>query len=204
MIRIKIILILMFVIGLNIDSFADTWRNPEITDYYSENGLYMLRVFPSEIPENYSKWKVAKQKKKEKFSAKDTTIIKCHAILFKTTDSDTTIIWEQKLINQISPVFAIIANDGSSIVTFDNWYSYGYGIDVMVAYDEAGGLIERYKLEEFSPIPINEFQMSISSLWLWWRCGVKYIDNNTVEICFRHENGNIKRSRYYVDEKRFV
>ena len=202
MISIKDILILIVVLGLTVDLYGDTWRNPEITDYYSENGLYMLRVFPTEIPENYSKWKVAKTKKKEKFSAQDSTIIKCHAILFKTSDSDTTIIWKKKLINQISPVVAIVANDGNSIVTFDNWHSNGYGMDVMVAYDKTGGLIKRFKLEDFSPIPINEFEMSISSLW--WRCGVKYIDNNTVEICFKHEDGSIKSSRYYVDENRFI
>jgi len=86
----KNILILMLVFGFTINLFGDTWRNPELTDYYSENGQYMLRVFPTEIPENYSKWRVAKPKKKDKFTAKDTTIIRCHAILFKTTDSDTT------------------------------------------------------------------------------------------------------------------
>jgi hypothetical protein len=162
----------------------------------------MLRVFPTEIPENYSKWKAAKPKKKEKFAPKDTTIILCHAILFKTTDSDTTVIWEKKLINQISPVVVIVSNNGSSVVTFDNWYSNGYGIDVMVVYNQTGGLVKRYKLEDFSPIPINDFKMSISSLW--WRCGVKYIDINTVEICFRDESENIRKSRYFIDENRFV
>lgn len=72
----------------------------------------------------------------------------------------------------------------------------------MVVYDKAGGLIKRYKLEDFSPIPINEFAMSISSLW--WRCGVEYVDNNTVEICFKHENRSIKKGRYFIDENRFV
>ncbi|MGV8135761.1 MAG: hypothetical protein AB2L20_11140 [Mangrovibacterium sp.] len=33
------------------------------------------------------------------------------------------------MINQISPVVAIVANDGSSVVTFDNWHSNGYGIE---------------------------------------------------------------------------
>lgn len=198
----KNLLIILFVIGFNIDLLADSWPNPEITDYYSENGLFMLRVYPTEIPANYSKWLVAKPKKKVKFPAKDTTIIHCHAVLFKTTDLDTIIIWEKKLINRISPVVAIVANDGSSIVTFDNWHSNGYGIDVMVTYDKSGGLIDRFKLEDFSPIPINEFQMSISSLW--WRCGVKYMDNNTVEICFINEDESLKKCRYLIDENRFV
>jgi len=73
----------------------------------------------------------------------------------------------------------------------------GYGIDVMVAYDKACGLIERYKLENFSPIPINNYEMPISSLW--WRCGLEYIDNNTVEICFKDESEKIKRRYNRVD-----
>lgn len=143
-----------------------------------------------------------KTKKEKKFTSEDTTIIRCHAILFKVTGSDTTIIWEKKLINRISPVVAIVANDGSSVVTFDNWYSNGYGIDVMVVYNKNGGLVKRYKLEDFSPIPINDFEMSISSLW--WRCGVKYVNNNTVEICFKHEDGTIKKSRYFINENHFI
>lgn len=61
----KKILFLILVFGFSINSFGDTWRNPEITDYYSENGQYVLRVFPTEIPKNYSKWKAAKQKRKK-------------------------------------------------------------------------------------------------------------------------------------------
>jgi hypothetical protein len=64
----------------------------------------------------------------------------------------------------------------------------------MAIYDESGGLIKRYQLEDISPFPINEFQLSISSIW--WRCGAKYLDNQTVEICFQDKNQNIK-TRYY-------
>lgn len=61
----------------------------------------------------------------------------------------------------------------------------GYGLDIMVIYNENGGLVKRYQLEEISPIPINELPMSMSSIR--WRCGAEYLTNSTFEICIQND-----------------
>ena len=67
----------------------------------------------------------------KKISETYTTIILCHAILNKIESPDTIEIWNKKLINPIMPVHVIVTNDGKSIVIFDNWYSMGYGLEVL-------------------------------------------------------------------------
>lgn len=198
--KIKLLAIL-FLTFISSRIVADTWKSPETKNYFSENRKYFVKVFPTSTPEKYYKWRTAKPKKKSKFSEKDTTIILCHAILYKIEGADTIEIWKQKLINRIAPETVIVANDGKSIVTFNNWGSVGYGIDVMVTYDEFGGLVKRYQLEDFSPFPINHYEMSISSLW--WCCGVKYIDNQKIEICFRDEDDNVKNRIYNIKAQVF-
>ena len=175
---------------------ADSWNSPSVARYYSDNGQFMLKIMPTFIPDKYWDWKSSKPKKRIKYTAKDTVIIKCHAFLYSIKNKDTIEIWNKKLINDIAPVTAIISNNGKSVITFDNWSSMGYGLDVMVVYDSNGGLIKRYQLENFSPIPINDYFISISSIW--WRCGVRFIDENSVEICFKDDKKNVRTRKYSI------
>lgn len=195
------ILIIELFIGISFQVFSDIWEMPTVERYYSENGKFMLKVLPTVYPDKYWDWQRAKPNKKKKYTTKDTTIVLCHAILFHIENTDTIEIWNKRLINKIAPVTAIVSNDGKSIVTFDNWGSMGYGLDVMVTYDENGGLVKRYQLEDFSPFPINEYMMSISSIW--WNCGAKYINYQTVEICFLDEWKNKKTRKYNIITKEF-
>jgi hypothetical protein len=180
---------------------ADSWNTPKIERYFSNDSTFMLKVYPTFIPEKFSKWNSAKPKRRKNFSEKDTTIIPCYAILFKIEKKDTVEVWNRGLINRVMPAFAIVADDGKSIVTFDNWGSMGYGLEAMVTYDEKGGLIKRYQLEDFSPFPINDYFISISSLW--WRCGVKYLDNQTIEICFQNKKKEVQTRQYNLTTRGF-
>ena len=191
---------LMIIFSYN-DLRADSWMNPESKNYTSENGEYILTVYPTQIPKKYYSWLNAKPKKKSKFSVSDTIIIYCNAILKKIEDNDTIEVWNKKLINKVAPVDVIVANDGESIITFDNWHNLGYGVDVMTCYDKHGNLTRRFSLEDISPFPINDYKFSISSIW--WRCGVKYISNNEVKICFIDEKENIKELIYFINENEF-
>lgn len=199
MTRYFFLFILLFTSDLII---ADTWAIPKITVYFSQDSTYMLKVFPRHIPDKYFKWKSSKPRKLKNFTEQDTTIIPCYAILYKIERDDTIQIWNRNLINYIMPVYAIISNDGKSIVTFDNWYTSGYGQETMVTYDEKGNLTKRYRLEDFSPFPINDYLISISSIW--WRCGARYIDEQTIEICFKDKDENIKTRLFNLIIKDFV
>lgn len=77
-------------------------------------------------------------------------------------------IWHQPLQNQVSPVTALVADGGWRVVTFDNYYSVGYGDEVIVFYDEKGALLKKYSLEALlSPTELGQVSRSVSSRW--WR-----------------------------------
>jgi hypothetical protein len=179
---------------------ADVWDTPKTKFYYSENKVFVLKVVPTYIPEKYYEWRFAKQSKKKKFSQSDTTIVHGYAVLFKIIVNDSNIIWKRQLINRICPVSACVSNDGKHVITCDNWYNMGYGDDVLVIYNEFGDLTKRYKLEDISPFPINDYEMSITSLH--WNCGNKFLDNEKFEICFYVEKVN-KNRVFNVYEMKF-
>ena len=184
---------------------ADVWDNPHVKKYYSQNKEYILVVTPQIIPSKYYEWYYYQNKhpqtkkilrRKEKFmrniSDQDTVLIPCTAELFRINKADTNLLWKKPLLNYNCPVNAIVANDGSSIATFDNWYSRGYGVNVFVIYNEKGEAKRTYKLDEITPFPLNDFMRSISSIY--WYDEVKYIDYHRIEINFKTEdNRQIKR-----------
>jgi hypothetical protein len=190
----KYLILIAFLIGVVFPVFSDSWREPRVIEYYSSDSTYYVKIIPRTVPEKYDKWLNAPARKKKKFTAQDTTVVPCHAKMFRKSHTGDSLIWEQKLINRIAPVTAIVSDDGKYLITFDEWFSLGYGVDVMVVYDERGMLLKRYALEDISPFPINTYKMSISSIW--WRCGQKFIDNQNLEICFVNEN-NEKVSAIY-------
>ena len=125
----------------------------------------------------------------------DTIETPCTAELYR----DSVLIWKRKLLNDNCPVHAIIANDGSSVATFDNWYMTGYGENIFVVYNEKGDAKKTYKLDEISPYPLNDYPMSMSSIY--WRSEVKFIDNERIEIIFETEMKDFTQKIYNV--KRF-
>jgi hypothetical protein len=194
-------LIIVSLLLVSIISRADIWPNEKTTDFYSANRLFMLRVVPRFVPEKYYKWERSSTKKRDRFNEKDTVIVPCHAFLYKISNTDTTIVWERNLINMFSPVSALISNDGMSVITFDSWYGLGYGVDVMVVYNEKGDLRKRYSLEEISPFPINDFRFTISSII--WKEDCKYIDNKRIELSFINSKDSILKRIYNVEKLDF-
>lgn len=191
---------------------ADTWDNPRVKTYYSDNKAFKLIVTPKMSSDKYYLWDYYKTnkhpqtkkilRKKEKFmqniSKQDTILIPCTAELYQIKGADSVLIWGKPLLNEICPVYAIVANDGSSITTFDNWYSTGYGVNVFVVYNEKGEAKRTYKLEEISPFPLNDYLMSISSII--WRDDAKYIENEKIEIVFETRDKR-KITMFYSTEK---
>ncbi len=177
-------------------TMADEWELPRVETYYSENKQYKLVITPKYTPDKYYKWNYYKSnkhpqtkkllRKEEKFmsniSGNDTIQIPCIAGLYRINETDSVLIWQKSMLNDDCPVFAIVANDGSSIATFDNWFSTGYGVNVFVVYNEKGEAQRTYKLEEISPYPLNDYPMSITRIC--WRNEVRFIDNERIEIVF--------------------
>jgi len=194
---------------------ADVWANPKVMTFFSENRQFKLIIKPEIVPDKYYLWNYYKSnkhpqtkrglRKKEKFmqniSRQDTVLIPCTAELYRVNGADSVAIWKRPLLNRICPVYAIVANDGSSIATFDNWYSTGYGVNVFVVYNEKGDVKSTYKLDEISPFPLNDYMGTISSLH--WNLGNKYIDNERIEITFGTKQDKQKKRIYNTKYLKF-
>jgi hypothetical protein len=194
---------------------ADTWDNPRVKIYYSDNKEFKLIITPEMTSDKYYLWDYYKNNKhpqtkkilrqKEKFmrniSDQDTIRIPCTAELYRMKGADSVLIWKRPLLNEFCPVYAIVADDGSSIATFDNWYSIGYGVNVFVVYNEKGNAEKTYKLEEISPFPLNDYSMLISSLY--WRKDVRYIDTDRIEIIFETDDNKTTKRIYNLKRLEF-
>ena len=215
LLRHPIYLLILFGLLVSLIAKADTWNNPRVKTYYSDNKEFKLIITPRMTSDKYYLWDFYKSnnypqtkrvlRKKEKFmrsiSAQDTILIPCTGEFYRLKGTDSVLVWKRTLLNDVCPVNAIIADDGSSIVTIDNWYSTGYGVNVFVVYDEKGNAKKTYKLEEISPFPLNDYSMSISSLY--WRKDVRYIDNDRIEIIFETDDNKTTKRIYNLKRLEF-
>ena len=197
----KLCLLLLAMLGCPLHMLADSWSIPLPHDYYNADSSYFLRVVPLYIPPKYHQWQQAKPKRKARFIPQDTLVVPCHAMLYQRTANGPHVVWKQDLINRVAPTAVLVSNDGRYVVTFDNWSSMGYGVDVMVVYDHQGYLLKRYNLEQISPFPINLYTKTISSLWC--RCETAFTTPNQLSICFLTQDRRTQIRLYSLAELAF-
>jgi hypothetical protein len=193
----KLILIISVLFICFFETKADEWPAPGVREYYNSDSSYFVRVIPA-TPLNssskYYNWVRSSANKKKQFSPEDTLAAPCRALMYKKTSEGTRLVWERNLINKIAPVSALISEKGDYLVTFDNWFSMGFGANVVVFYNRNGKLVQSYKLEDISPISLESYQRSMLSLQ--WQCASKFINSTQMEICFVDRNG-IKTKKFF-------
>jgi predicted enzyme related to lactoylglutathione lyase len=183
--RVLIFIITAFIVCNS--ASADEWPISHIKKFYSNNCEYLLEITPSIKPDRYWEWKRASIEEKKYYSEIDTIIIPCYATLYKLYESGKSQIRKIPLLNEDSPVSAIVADNGGTFVTFDEWGGVGYGENVMVVYNFAVAE-RRYSLREISPFSITSYYTTVSLIY-WFR-ERKYIEDNLIEICFEDEDEN--------------
>lgn len=146
----------------------------------SANGKYRLTVEPSPIWSQleYYREEAKAIERGEKVERPSPTG------LFEMRDSGGTwtTLWFEPLANHVAPVDALIADDGSHVLTFDNWGSIGRGDDVIVIYDHAGMIVRSMKLTDLVPESyVDALPHSVSSLS--WKGGMHFsADRKAVEL----------------------
>lgn len=198
--RLSIYVLILGGLLISIKVKADTWDKPKVMIYYSENKEFKLIVTPKRIYDEYYYYNFYRGKNRPP-TKQDTISFFCTAELYKINEGDSVLIWKRSLLNNDCPIYAIVANDGSSIATFDNWFSVGYGVNVFVVYDEKGNAKKTYKLEEISPFPLNDYSKSITSLY--WRRDARYIDNKRIMILFVTSDDNVIKRIYNMNRLEF-
>jgi len=103
-------------------------------------------------------------------------------------------LWDAPLQNH--PVTALVANGGWRAITFDSWYSAGFGEEVLVFYDEKGSLLKKYSLESLlTETELSRVPRSVSSRW--WRAKLS-IDEPLgllkVEVAQSHDKKSATKS----------
>lgn len=154
---------------------ADTWRLPKKEKYYSPNKSFYLEVTPKKLE---SQLKYFEDKVKGSNNAGAVKGVKDNrakgAFYSRRADGEYSKKWEFPLVNEVSPVSAIVSSRGEYFVTFDNWHSVGYGEGVIVIYHADGTLVKKIGLEDLlTEGDIETLPHSVSSIW--WG-GDHYID----------------------------
>ena len=110
---------------------ADSWMAAKVATYTSSRGDYRLTVFPrkpTRAPSNEQSG--------------------CESTLEKLVGEKYEVLWRKPLVNEVSPVSAIVSDRDGSFVTFDNWYGMGKGDDVIVIYTGEGEMLKKFALTD--------------------------------------------------------
>ena len=145
-------LLLFVLVALTPVAQADSWLPPKpSTSYFSQSQDTQFVVT---------------------FSAPKDNPSLCFGILYKKNPDpkgpDWLNVWEKPMADGVPPVVVLVANSGWRVITFDRWYSVGYGENVIVFYDEKGSVLKKYSLESLlTESELSQLPCSVSSRW--WR-----------------------------------
>jgi len=142
-------------------SRADTWALPKTFQVSSQDGRYRLTVVPSALPD--------RSQMRRDASGRLVHPKATGKLEHKAEEGGYQTVWEQPLTNDVAPVQALVADDGT-VVTLDNWHSVGWGPNVVVIYAPDGRLVRSMGLRDFLP-PGEDIRLTYSVSSIWWGRG---------------------------------
>ena len=128
---------------------ADSWVAPREATYYSRGREFRLRVFPRVLSSPGDYWHQYDQGPGKRGQAAGQRDVCLGQLEKQARDGSYGVVWKRTLVNDVSPVAALVTSDGSHVVTFDNWHNMGYGGDVIVIYGPEGKLVASLGLSGF-------------------------------------------------------
>src|SRR5687767_8944661 len=169
------IVLLLLITFLSSSVHADSWALPVKKKYYSPDRKYCLEVIPKQLESQLSYFKGKAEGKTDAGTVKGLKDNRAKAIFYVNESIGYSKKHEFPLVNEVSPVNAVVSTDGRYVVTFDNWHRVGYGDDVVVIYQSNGALVKKFGLADlFTESDIRSFVHTASSIW--WGTG-HYIDD---------------------------
>jgi TonB family protein len=165
----------LFVVAAFVSANADSWLLPKKEKYFSLNKKYSLEVTPKKLETQLKYFEDKVEGKNNAGSLKGEKDNRAKGVFYaRSADGRYSKKWEFPLVNEVSPVSALVSNRGDYVITFDNWHGVGYGDDVVVIYRSNGSLVKRFGLEDvLTEGDIETLPHSVSSIW--WG-GEHYID----------------------------
>ena len=176
----KLLMLCVSLFGLvAFPAIADSWLPARIETYTSANGNWKLTVYPRELtsPLDYFQDKVDDKPNAGGVSGDTQRSAMGH--MERLVDGRWQTAWKMPLANEVSPVEAIVSNEGE-VATFDNWHGMGWGDDAVVIYSATGEQLGKFGLDGFLPKGyIDALPHSVSSIH--WR-GEPRIDEVNREL----------------------
>jgi TonB family protein len=156
----------LLVMGAFASAHADSWRLPEKEKYYSPNKKYYLEVTPKKLESQLKYFEDKVEGRGNAGALKGVKENRAKGVFYaRRADGGYSKKWEFPLLNEVSPVSALVSNRGDFVVTFDNWHSVGYGDDVVVIYRSDGTLVTKFGLEDLlTEGDIETLPRSVSSI----------------------------------------
>jgi hypothetical protein len=164
-------------------ALADSWMPPSVETTDSANGRSRVTIVPRGIksPLAFFEDKVAGKEPagQREGDSKNSPIARVEQL---DAAGRWQLLWQKPLVNDVGPTEALLADNASYLVTFDNWHSVGFGEDVVVIYDRHGNLVRKLGLNQILPPSyVAHLPRSVSSRW--WRKGIRLVERDTqVEI----------------------
>jgi hypothetical protein len=168
---------------------GDTWSLPEKQTVCSKNNKYCLKIIPKKLTSQLEYFQDKVDGKENAGADKGVKKNLCRGIFYIRNESGLLRKrWEVNLVNEVSPVDAVVSDVGDYVVTFDNWHGAGYGDDVVAIYDARNGkLIRKLGLSDFlTESDIYELPHSVSSIW--WG-GTHYVDSRGGQLVLQVTKG---------------
>jgi len=166
----------LLIIGAFASIHADSWKLPKKAKYFAPNKKYYLEVTPKKLESQLKYFEDKVEGRNNAGTLKGATEDRAKGAFYaRRADGGYSKKWEFPLLNEVSPVSAIVSNNGDYVVTFDNWHGVGYGGDVVVVYRPNGAVVKKFGLEDLlTEGDIETLPHSVSSIW--WG-GEHYIDD---------------------------
>lgn len=175
---------------------ADSWFPPRPQTFSSREGTYRLTIFPREFTGTFAFFS---DKVEGKSPAAQTPggQTRCEATLERLEGNQYRVLWRKALINDVSPLEALVSDKDGAFITFDNWHFKGMGDDTVVVYGGDGELRKQLSLGAIlTPREFERLPRSVSSIW-WSGPHQLAYDEETVEIKIV-KNANMDRRAFFT------
>lgn len=146
---------------------ADSWAPPRTEIYQSANLNAKVTIVPRPIGGALAYFEDKVDGKSQAGQARgEVQSTPMATVELRQPGNRWKLVWRGPLVNDVAPPSALIADDASHLVTFDNWHSAGYGDDVVVIYGADGKLVRKLSLDEILPREyVPHLPRSVSSRW---------------------------------------
>lgn len=160
---------------------ADSWRLPVPKFYFSQGGGIGVRIVPRGVASQLDYFTDLSEGRPDPGLPENSITTAPQAEIYRDTGYGSYRLESSfQLLNLVSPVSALLSDDGRYLVTFDNWHSVGRGDHVVVVYETDGTIVRSMRLSDLlTEQDISGLSNTVSSTH--WS-GEHYIDSGDLVL----------------------